>query len=138
VLLRSVSDEINKFQSKVQSLTTTQHNVGIDNPSEEQKLMKEELQDEILATEIAKQPGLLHQILAERVAQMNQSTGGAMTAAGMGGVNGAPSPIAGEDDNVPGAAPAQGGGAPSPVSPQGAVRQQASRAGAAALVKGKK
>src|SRR5690606_5158969 len=71
VLLRSVSDEINKFQAKIQSLTTTQHNVGIQNPSEEQKLMKEELQDEILATEIAKQPGLLHQILAERVAQMN-------------------------------------------------------------------
>jgi len=47
VLLRSVSDEINKFQAKVQSLTTTQHNVGIDNPSEEQKLMKEELQDEM-------------------------------------------------------------------------------------------
>ena len=98
--------------------------------------MKEELQDEILATEIAKQPGLLHQILAERVAQMNQQ--GQMSANGQAGVNGAPSPIATESDNEPGAAPAQGGGSPSPVSPQGAVRQQASRAGAAALVKGKK
>ena len=76
VLLRSVSDEINKFQAKLQSLTTTQMNVGVPNPSEEQKLMKEELQDEILATEIAKQPGLLHQILAERIQQMNAATGG--------------------------------------------------------------
>jgi hypothetical protein len=68
VLMRSVVDEISKFQAKIQSLTTTQHNVGIQNPSEEQKLMKEELNDEILATEIAKQPGLLHQIIGERMA----------------------------------------------------------------------
>ena len=138
VLLRSVSDEINKFQAKVQSLTTTQHNVGIDNPSEEQKLMKEELQDEILATEIAKQPGLLHQILADRVAQMNQATGGAVTGAGMGGVNGAPPPIAGEGDNTPGAAPAQGGGVASPVSPQGAIAMMAARRGAATAIPAKK
>lgn len=136
VLLRSVSDEINKFQAKVQSLTTTQQNVGIQNPSEEQKLMKEELQDEILATEIAKQPGLLHQILAERVAAMNQ--GGGMSAANMAGINGAPSPIATEDENAAGGAPAQNGGNPSPVSSEGAVRQNASRSGAPALVKGKK
>lgn len=136
VLMRSVTDEINKFQSKVQSLTTTQKNVGIPNPSEEQKLMKEELQDEILATEIAKQPGLLHQIIAERVAQMNG--GGAMGAVGMAGINGAPSPIATESDNTPGAAPAAGGGVPSPVSPAGAIRQQAARAGQPALVRGKK
>ncbi len=135
VLLRSVADEINKFQAKVQSLTTTQHNVGIPNPSEEQKLMKEELQDEILATEIAKQPGLLHQILAERVAQMNQATGGAITAAGMGGVNGQPPPIASESENTPGQNPAAAAGAGSPVSPEGAVRQQLSRSGAPALVK---
>lgn len=125
VLLRSVSDEINKFQAKVQSLTTTQKNVGIENPSEEQKLMKEELQDEILATEIAKQPGLLHQILAERIQQMNQ--GGQMTEAGMGGINGAPPPIAAEGDNEPGMNPQAAAGAPSPVSSEGASRQVASR-----------
>lgn len=138
VLLRSVTDEINKFQSKIQSLTTTQKNVGINNPSEEQKLMKEELQDEILATEIAKQPGLLHQILAERVAQMNQATGGAVTGMGMGGVNGAPSPIASESDNAPGASPQSGQGVASPVSPEGAVRQMAARRGAPTQAKGKK
>lgn len=135
VLLRSVTDEINKFQAKVQSLTTTQMNVGIQNPSEEQKLMKEELQDEILATEIAKQPGLLHQILAERIAQMNAASGGAVTGAGLGGINGAPPGIASESDNAPGAAPQSGAGVASPVSPQGNIRQQLSKSGAATMMK---
>jgi hypothetical protein len=138
VLLRSVSDEINKFQSKVQSLTTTQKNVGIENPSEEQKLMKEELQDEILATEIAKQPGLLHQILADRVAQMNQNTGGAVTAAGQGGVNASPPPIASESDNAPGNNPAPAPGNPVPTTPQGAMNQVAARSGGAVIRKGGK
>lgn len=140
VLLRSVSDEINKFQAKVQSLTTTQHNVGVPNPSEEQKLMKEELQDEILATEIAKQPGLLHQILAERVAQMNQQTGGGLTAAGMGGINvaGAPPGIATESENAEGENPAAIGGAAPRLSPEGAIRQIASRSGAPTKVAAKK
>lgn len=130
VLLRSVSDEITKFQAKVQSLTTTQHNVGISNPSEEQKLMKEELQDEILATEIAKQPGLLHQILAERVAQMNQATGGAVTGAGQGGINGQPAPVTNPDEaeGVPPSA-----GVASPVSPRAAIAGAAARSGGVAV-----
>ena len=131
VLLRSVVDEISKFQAKVQSLTTTQHNVGISNPSEEQKLMKEELQDEILATEIAKQPGLLHQILADRVAQMNQATGGGMTGAGMGGINGAPAPITSDEDTAAGVPPAAG--VASPVSPRAAIAGAAARAGGVAV-----
>ncbi len=137
VLLRSVSDEINKFQAKIQSLTTTQKNVGIENPSEEQKLMKQELEDPILATEIAKQPGLLHQIIAERIQMMNQSTGGGVTGMGMGGINGAPAPIATEGENVPGENPAPMQGAASPVSSQGAINQAAERSGAAPTVKGK-
>ena len=99
--------------------------------------MKQELQDEILATEIAKQPGLLHQILAERIAAMNQATAGAATAGGFGGINGAPPPIATESENVPGASPAAIRGAASPVSPEGAVAQVAARAGAAPTVRGK-
>lgn len=137
VLLRSVADEINKFQSKVQSLTTTQHNVGIPNPSEEQKLMKQELQDEILATEIARQPGLLHQILANRVAAMNQATGGAVTGMGMGGVNGAPAAIATEGDNEPGMNPMPIRGVASPTSPEGAIRRVAAQGGATPLVPGR-
>lgn len=135
VLLRSVSDEINKFQAKLQSLTTTQMNVGVPNPSEEQKLMKEELEDPILATEIAKQPGLLHQVLAERIQQMNQ--GGAMGAAGMAGVNGAPPNIANESENEPGGVAPQAG-APPTVSPAGAAAMMAQRAGAAPKVAAKK
>src|SRR3990167_4513062 len=130
VLLRSVVDEISKFQAKVQSLTTTQHNVGISNPSEEQKLMKEELQDEILATEIAKQPGLLHQILAERIAQMNQSTGGAVTGAGMGGINGQPSPVTNPDETA-GVPPAAG--VASPLSPRAAIAAAAVKKGGVAV-----
>lgn len=131
VLLRSVVDEISKFQAKVQSLTTTQKNVGINNPSEEQKLMKEELQDEILATEIAKQPGLLHQILAERIQTMNQSTGGGITGAGMGGINGQPSPIANDEDTAAGVPPAAG--VASPVSQRGAIAGAAARSGGVAV-----
>lgn len=130
VLLRSVVDEISKFQAKVQSLTTTQHNVGISNPSEEQKLMKEELQDEILATEIAKQPGLLHQILAERIAQMNQSTGGAVTGMGMGGINGQPSPVTNPDETA-GVPPAAG--VASPLSPRAAIAAAAVKKGGVAV-----
>ena len=129
VLLRSVSDEINKFQSKIQSLTTTQHNVGIQNPSEEQKLMKEELQDEILATEIAKQPGLLHQILADRMTQMNG--GGAPG----GAPAGAAPAISSEANNNPGENPQSGRGVASPISPEGAIRQKAARSGAATQIK---
>lgn len=132
VLMRSVSDEINKFQAKIQSLTTTQHNVGLPNPSEEQKLMKEELQDEILATEIAKQPGLLHQILAERMAAAQQQGGGMMPG---GGVAGQPPAIANESQNNPGENPTPAGGVASPVSPQGAIKQMASRNGASRTVR---
>ena len=138
VLLRSVSDEINKFQAKLQSLRTTQQNVGIPSPSEEQKLMKEELQDEILATEIAKQPGLLHQILADRTAQMN--AGGGMGAANMAGVNAPPPGIAPEGDTAPGG---DTGVSPMPgqaprMTPQGVVNAMAQRSGAAPKVKAKK
>ncbi len=128
VLLRSVVDEISKFQAKVQSLTTTQKNVGISNPSEEQKLMKEELEDPILATEIAKQPGLLHQILAERVAQMNGA--GGMSGAGQAGINGPSAPVTNPDEaaGVPPAA-----GVASPVSPKAAIAGNAARAGGVAV-----
>lgn len=121
VLLRSVVDEISKFQAKVQSLTTTQKNVGINNPSEEQKLMKEELQDEILATEIAKQPGLLHQILAERMAQMN--AGATPNVAGQ-------TQLQSEDaaEQSGGGVPPQAG-VPSPVSPKAAIAGGAARKG---------
>ncbi len=130
VLLRSVVDEINKFQAKVQSLTTTQHNVGISSPSEEQKLMKQELQDEVLSVEISRQPGLLHQIIAQRMAQAQQAFGGEVGA-------GQSPPIADESQNVPGENPASMQGVASPLSPQGAINMMAARGGAKSLVEPK-
>lgn len=135
VLLRSVADEINKFQAKVQSLTTTQHNVGIPNPSEEQKLMKEELQDEILATEISKQPGLLHQIIAERMARAQAANGGYAGEGGAPPAGGGGSPIATPSDNAPGENPAPAPGIASPVGSRGKVAQAAQRGGGAPAIK---
>ena len=58
-LLRNIIDELNKLQAGVQSLTTTQTNLGIAAPKIEQKRMKRDLQDPILGPQIARQPGLL-------------------------------------------------------------------------------
>jgi hypothetical protein len=106
VLVRSVSDELNKFAQKTQSLTTTMHNIGIPNPSEEQKLMKEELADPVLAIEISRQPGM----------QMQQ-----------GATNQTPM-ITTEEDREEEMAMAAAGQA-SPVSAEGAIAQRNQRAG---------
>lgn len=58
-LLRNIIDELNKMQAGVQSLTTTQTNLGIAAPKIEQKRMKRDLQDPILGPQVARQPGLL-------------------------------------------------------------------------------
>lgn len=148
VLMRSVVDEINKFQARLQSLTTTQKNIGVNNPSEEQKLMKEELSDELLVAEIAKQPGLVMQILAQRAAAVQQGAGdGAASPESAGqlsddeteleGFGGGFSPISTESENAPGDNPAVVRGSASPVSPEGKVRQKASQAGNRTQVKKK-
>jgi hypothetical protein len=58
-LLRNIIDELNKMQSGVQSLTTTQKNLGIPQPKIEQKRMKKDLLDPILGPQTARQPGIL-------------------------------------------------------------------------------
>ena len=58
-LLRNIIDELNKMQSGVQSLTTTQKNLGIPQPKIEQKRMKQDLMDPVLGPQTARQPGLL-------------------------------------------------------------------------------
>lgn len=58
-LLRNIIDELNKLQSGVQSLTTTQRNLGISQPKMEQKVIKRDLMDPVLGPQIARQPGLL-------------------------------------------------------------------------------
>lgn len=60
-LLRNIIDELNKLQSGVQSLTTTQTNVGIPQPKIEQKRMKRDLADPVLGPQFARQPALLPQ-----------------------------------------------------------------------------
>lgn len=64
-LLRNIVDELNKLQSGVQSLTTTQRNVGIAQPKMEQKVMKRDLQDPLLGPQIARQPGILQQSMMQ-------------------------------------------------------------------------
>ena len=59
--MRSVVDELNKLTHKIQSLETTMKNSGISSPSEEIKIIKEEMKDPILNIELSKQPGLLRQ-----------------------------------------------------------------------------
>jgi hypothetical protein len=58
-LLRNIIDELNKLQAGVQSLTTTQKNLGIPQPKIEQKRMKADLADPVLGPQVARQPGLL-------------------------------------------------------------------------------
>lgn len=60
-LLRNIIDELNKLQAGVQSLTTTQKNLGIPQPKIEQKRIKQDLMDPILGPQIARQPGILMQ-----------------------------------------------------------------------------
>ncbi len=61
-VLRNIVDELSKLQGGVQSLTTTQKNLGIPQPKIEQKRMKKDLMDPILGTQFARQPGLLQQM----------------------------------------------------------------------------
>jgi len=60
-LLRNIVDELNKLQAGVQSLTTTQTNLGIPQPKIEQKRMRRDLMDPVLGPQTARQPGLLMQ-----------------------------------------------------------------------------
>jgi hypothetical protein len=63
-LLRNIIDELNKMQAGVQSLTTTQTNLGIPQPKIEQNRIKQDLADPILGPQVARQPGLLQPQMA--------------------------------------------------------------------------
>jgi len=70
VLIRNVTEEINKFNMKLQSQYTTMKNLGIPSPKEEQKIMKREWSDMELAIEFSRNPALrmqLQQMMAERM-----------------------------------------------------------------------
>lgn len=134
VLLRDVTEEINKFNAKLQSMTTTQKNLGIPSPTEEQKLMKEELKDPIFSVEISRQPGLLQAIIQQEIKQV---MGGAGT---MGGGEENPElavMTGGEGEEAgakqPMASPQQRSA--SPQSSKGAVRAEGQRRTGAPLAR---
>ena len=113
-LLRNIIDELNKMQSGVQSLTTTQTNIGINQPKIEQKRMKRDLMDPILGPQTARQPGML-QVMMQGPEQEPGSVGEdgnqLPPAANQGGVT------AGPEGAVAGANQRAGGGAPVPNNP---------------------
>jgi len=109
-LLRNIIDELNKMQSGIQSLTTTQRNIGITQPKIEQKVMKRDLMDPILGPQVARQPGMLQVTM-----QSSEQEPGAV----------------GEDGQQLPASPNQGGTA---AGPEGAVAGANQRAGGGAPV----
>ena len=124
-LLRNITDEINKFNAKLQSQYTTMKNIGTVSPKDEQVVMKKELSDPQIATEISKNPqlqmeitGTLQQIMQKR--QEAQAIG----------------PQLQEGENEEAQPVATGGAAQqSALSPVGAVRQTAQRGGRAVPIK---
>lgn len=116
VLLRDTTEEINKFNMKLQSMTTTQKNLGIPAPSEEQKLMKQEWQDPLIMAEIARQPALLMQIIQGAV---QEQLGANADQALLGQGEGEPS------EEQPASAPQQRGVRTS--SPEGEVNARTQR-----------
>lgn len=137
VLLRDVTEEINKFNAKLQSMTTTQKNLGIPSPNGEQKLMKEELKDPIFGVEISRQPGLLQQVIQQAVQQaMAQDQG-----AGAGGAEANPEQAilgGGEGEpagSQPAATPQQRNAR---TSPEGAVRAEGQRKTGVSAVRAKR
>jgi len=124
-ILRNVTEEINKFQAKIQSLYTTQKNAGVPSPSREQKLMKKELSDQQLAIEISRQPQLQMQFQQMMQQMIRQEVDRVANE----------SPQMKEEDNQE-ARPASAAGVPvrAPVSPEGAVAQGAQQGGQAPLL----
>lgn len=125
-LVRNITDEINKFNAKVQSQETTMKNMGVPSPKDEKKLIKRELEDQMMMIELSRNPGLqiqLQQMLQEQIA--NQVAGN--------------KPVLREDQNEEGEQPASAGGAPqqSAQGAEGAVAQAAQRAGSSNPIKPK-
>ena len=118
-LARNITDEINKFNAKLQSQETTMKNLGVPSPKDERKLLRREMQDNIIMIETSRNPGLqmqFQQMMQQMIAQQ---------AAGVG-------PNLREDENEEGGQPASAAGAPqqSSLGMEGAIRQAGQRSGA--------
>ncbi len=118
-LLRNITDEINKFNAKLQSQETTMKNIGVPSPKDEKKLMKKELSDEMLMIEISRSPQLQLQVAQLRDQAIAQRTAGNK-------------PQLREDENQGDEEPASAGGAPQQSSQtlEGAINQTNQRNGA--------
>lgn len=109
--VRSIVDELNKFNAKTQSLYTTMKNSGIESPTQEIERMKEEWKDPELMAEISRNPAM-HLQLAQAAVTPGQGR--------------ASTPIMTEENNQPteGENVVVSPGNPSPVSTAGAVNLQ--------------
>jgi len=121
VLIRNVTEEINKFNMKLQSLYTTQKNLGIPSPKEEQKIQKREWEDMMLAIEISRNPQMRLQIQAMMAEELKQqgAGGGPQLNEGDGGAGTT------KEESLPMSAPKTP--AQAPTSPEGAVEQKGFR-----------
>lgn len=119
-LVRDVTEELNKFIQKVQSQYTTMKNIGIASPKDEQVLMKKELSDLQIATEISRNPQMQMALVQQVVNQARQKAGAQAEA-------GAAQPTLSEGQNQGGESPASAPGANvgTTVSPQGALQNAA-------------
>jgi len=119
-LLRSITDEINKFNGKLQSQYTTMKNLGVPSPKDEQAIMKKELEDPNITVEISRNPQLQLELSGTLQKLMQQKQQQAST-----------EPMLNEGENKE-AQPKAMAGAPqqSALSMAGAMRQTAQRAGA--------
>jgi len=125
-LMRNVAEEINKFNGKLQSQTTTMKNLGVPSPVREKKLMIKELENDKMSIEISRNPQLqmqLEQMKAEQAAKEAAQASG--------------EPQLQEGENQPGDNPTSAKGVPqgTKVSAEGANNQQAARGGAPPTVK---
>ena len=121
VLIRNVTEEINKFNMKLQSLYTTQKNLGIPSPKEEQKIQKREWEEMTLAIEISRNPQMRLEIQALMAEELRQqgAGGGPQLTEGEGGAGTT------KEEALPMSAPKTPQS--SPVSEEGAVGQRAFR-----------
>jgi len=121
VLIRNVTEEINKFNMKLQSLYTTQKNLGIPSPKEEQKIMMREWEDMRLAIEISRNPQMRLQIQGMIAEEMRAqgAGGGPQLTEGEGGAG------TEKEESLPASAPKTPQQAP--ASPEGAVEQKGFR-----------
>jgi len=124
ILIRNITEEINKFNMKLQSQYTTMKNLGIPSPKEELKIMKREWDDTSLMIEISRNPAFRMQVQQMMAEMMAARVGGGpaqgpMLTEAEGGAGRT------AEEELPASAPKVPQQAP--ISQGGAISQRASR-----------